>query len=78
MMSGHGATAQTYEPQFLSTRQAAVYLGLSIHTLRKYRILKIGPKVTRYLDVKQGPARYAIDDLMEWTQQRKNTESSKR
>lgn len=73
MMPAHDTAARTYEPHFLSTRQAAIYLGLSIHTLRKYRILGIGPEITRYRDSKKGHARYALDDLNEWTQQRKST-----
>lgn len=48
---------------FLSTEQAAFYLGLSARKLQQMRRLRIGPIVRRHGRL----VRYHIDDLESWS-----------
>ena len=48
---------------FLTTEQAAFYLGLSARTLQRHRGAGVGPEFRRH----HGLVRYHIDDLEGWS-----------
>jgi len=48
---------------FLTTQQAAFYLGLSARTLQEYRTARTGPRFRRH----SRRVRYHIDDLDTWS-----------
>ncbi len=50
------------ERHYLSTREAAHYLGLSVRTLNRYRVSGDGPVFHRF----GGRVRYRRDDLDGW------------
>ena len=52
----------TVERMFLTTVEAARYLGLSPHTLKRYRVTGDGPVFHRF----GGLVRYRRDDLDAW------------
>jgi hypothetical protein len=51
---------------FLSTAQAAFYLGLSLRTLQRMRTLGEGPRYRKH----SGYVHYHIDDLNAWSRSR--------
>ena len=56
------------ERNYLSTREAACYLGLSVRTLNRYRVSGDGPVFHRF----GGRAvRYRRDDLDDWAAARR-------
>ena len=60
-------TATSDEQRYLSTREAAEYLGRSARTLRQYRVSGAGPVYHRF-----GRAvRYAREDLERWAKARR-------
>ena len=55
--------------ELVNTQKAADLLGLSIHTLRQWRLLKIGPPY-----IKQGTkVQYSTRDLAEWFERCRHT-----
>ena len=60
------------ETQYLSTRQAAEYLGLSTRTLDRYRVSGDGPVFHRF----GGRVRYLRDDLDAWAASRRRRSTS--
>ena len=70
--AARAARAKQASP-FLSTAQAAFYVGLSRRTLEKMRVTGDGPfyrKHGRYV-------RYHIDDLNAWSEARRKTSTSR-
>lgn len=63
--------AKTVSP-FLSTAQAAFYVGLSRRTLEKMRVTGGGPKYRKHGRY----VRYHIDDLNAWSEARSKTSTS--
>ena len=57
----------TEERHYLSTREAAHYLGLSARTLNRYRVSGDGPVFHRF----GGRVRYRRADLDAWAQARR-------
>ena len=57
---------------YLSTRQAAEYLGLSTRTLDRYRVSGDGPVFHRF----GGRVRYLRDDLDAWAASRRRRSTS--
>jgi hypothetical protein len=55
-------TTTIFQPRFVATREAGVFLGLSPRTLEKHRVYGAGP-VYRKLG---GRVVYAIEDLEGW------------
>jgi predicted DNA-binding transcriptional regulator AlpA len=55
----------TLERQFLSERDAATILGLTVKTLQKYRFRNRGPRFRR---LNGRCIRYNINDLYAWVQ----------
>ena len=60
------------ETQYLSTRQAAEYLGLSTRTLDRYRVSGDGPVFHRF----GGRVRYLRADLDAWAASRRRASTS--
>ena len=60
------------DTQYLSTRQAAEYLGLSTRTLDRYRVSGDGPVFHRF----GGRVRYLRDDLDVWAASRRRRSTS--
>lgn len=60
--------------QFLSTEEAAKFLGLGSSTLEKYRTSGMGPKFC-----KLGPKRvvYRVDDLEAWATSNRGASTAK-
>ena len=56
-----------YERNYLPTREAAHYLGLSARTLNRYRVSGDGPVFHRF----GGRVRYRCDDLDAWAAARR-------
>ena len=52
----------TEECRYLTTQEAARYLGLSAHTLKRYRVTGDGPVFHRF----GARVRYRREDLDEW------------
>ncbi|MYA97610.1 MAG: helix-turn-helix domain-containing protein [Nitrospinae bacterium] len=57
---------------YLSTREAADWLGLSPRTLERYRVSGDGPVFHHF----GGRVRYLRDDLEAWAQTRRRTSTS--
>ena len=59
------------DEKYLTTDRAALYLGVSVRTLERYRVTGGGPVFHRFA----GAVRYLIADLDEWarTRRRKST-----
>ena len=57
---------------FLSTREAAFYLGLSFRTLEKMRLTGNGPRFRKHGRF----VRYHIADLDAWSEGRRNSSTS--
>lgn len=53
----------TMMKRFLTTKEAAYYLGLKEPTLEKWRTMGIGP---RYYRLGTKAVRYEVSDLEEW------------
>ena len=62
----------TERTSYLSTRQAAEYLGLSTRTLDRYRVSGDGPVFHRF----GGRVRYLRDDLDVWAASRRRRSTS--
>lgn len=58
--------------RYLSEKQTAEYLGLSIKTLQRYRIRGIGPKYIKCV----GRVLYDRQDIDSWMEQQKVTSTS--
>ena len=53
--------------EYLSEPEAALYLGLSLSTMRRYRKMNRGP---RYVRISDRILRYSKEDLDEYVQSR--------
>ena len=53
----------TREEPLLTSEEFAKYLGISVHTVSKYRSKGIGP---RYILLRQNVVRYKKSDIDEW------------
>ena len=60
------------ERKYLSTREAAEYLGLSPRTLDRYRVSGDGPVFHRF----GGRVRYTRSDLDAWAEQRRRASTA--
>ena len=60
------------ERKYLSTREAADYLGLSARTLDRYRVSGEGPVFHRF----GGRVRYLREDLDAWAAKRRRASTS--
>ncbi len=60
------------ERKYLSTREAAEYLGLSARTLDRYRVSGEGPVFHRF----GGRVRYTRDDLDDWAKARRRASTA--
>jgi transposase len=52
--------------RLITEREAAAMIGLSIQTLRHWRVRRVGPAYLKFGRGRQGPVRYALEDLLEW------------
>ena len=59
-------------PRYLTPRQTADWLGLSVRTLDRYRASGEGPVFHRF----GGRIRYRHDDLQAWADARRRTSTS--
>ena len=62
----------TERTSYLSTRQAAEYLGLSTRTLDRYRVSGAGPKFHKF----GNRVRYARADVEAWAAERRYSSTS--
>ena len=60
------------QPEYLSTSEAAVVLGMSARTLDRYRVTGEGPPFSKLC----GCVRYARADLDDWVQARRRRSTS--
>ena len=65
-------TAVTEERTYLTTREAARYLGLSLSTLKRYRVSGDGPVFHRF----GGRVRYRREDLDAWAAARRRVSTA--
>jgi len=47
------------EPKFLNERQVATFLGISVSTLQRWRLLGTGPRFRKFA----GSVRYSLADI---------------
>ncbi len=59
-------------PQYMSTREAAAFLGLSPRTLDRYRVSGEGPVFHKF----GSSVRYARSDLQSWAEARRRSSIS--
>ena len=73
-MTDHNARAEEARKgsPFLSTREAAFYLGLSFRTLEKMRLIGNGPRFRKHGRY----VRYHIADLDAWSEGRRQSSTS--
>ncbi len=72
MANALGEPARVAAHSYLTTQQAAVFLGVSARTLEKWRLLGRGPA---YRKLGGRLVRYAIDDLEEFAGDRRRSTS---
>ena len=67
-----GERSMSNQPEYLSTSEAAVVLGMSARTLDRYRVTGEGPPFSKLC----GCVRYARADLDDWVQARRRRSTS--
>jgi len=56
------------EPRLLTERELSQMLGLSLNTLRHWRVRRVGPAFLKFGRKRQGAVRYNLADVVQWAQ----------
>lgn len=57
---------ETQKNQMLTTDQLAERLGVPAQSVRRWRMLGLGPAYMKYGDPVRGPVRYRTEDVEAW------------
>jgi len=75
-MTMHHETPHNSGPRLLTARQAAEFLGVSVDTLARWRVLGVGPAFVKFSHAKQALVRYRSEDLDRFVREHLHTSTS--
>jgi hypothetical protein len=77
-MTMHHQVTNDSAQQLLTPKQAAEFLGLSVDTLARWRVLGVGPAFVKFSRAKQALVRYRREDLERFVRDHLQTSTSSR
>ncbi len=75
-MPMHHETSNDSGPHLLTPKQAAEFLGVSVDTLARWRVLGVGPAFVKFSRAKQALVRYRREDLDGFIREHRHTSTS--
>ncbi len=75
-MTMHHETPNDAGPHLLTPKQAAEFLGVSVDTLARWRVLGAGPAFVKFSRAKQALVRYRREDLERFIREHLHTSTS--